>query len=154
MTTTDGVVITCMDPRIDPLDILGIDLPRAAVVRTAGGRVTAEVVDGVAAARGLFDIEWIIVMHHNDCGVHRSRVALESLAADAIGRPISLEHLRVIEDQGEALIEDIEMLAHPPGVAVGLSVAGYNWDPDSGSLALCERRGPSHPMLAGSRDEA
>lgn len=154
MTTTDGIIITCMDPRIDPLAIFGIDLPRAVVLRTAGGRVTVEVVDGIATARGLFDIEWLVVMHHNDCGAHRSRGALESLAADVIGRSISLGHVRVIQDQSEALKWDIEVLANSLGVAAGLPIAGYNWDPDSGSLALCEQRGAPHPLLTGSLDQS
>lgn len=145
--TTDGIVVTCMDPRIDPLAILGLDLPRAAILRTPGGRVTDDTVEGVAMARALFDIEWIIVMHHRDCGLHRPRSTIESLASDAIGHSTSLPGLRLIENPAEALEEDVALLANPHGVAAGLATAGFTWDPKTSTLIPGERHGPPHPIF-------
>jgi carbonic anhydrase len=147
---TDGIVITCIDPRIDPLAILDLGLPRAVVIRTPGGRVTDETLDAVAVARALFPIEWIVIMHHSDCGLHRSRSTLESLAANAIGRTASLERLPIIEDPATALEQDVELLANSRGVAACLATAGFNWGPNTGELAMCGQRGPRHPMVPGS----
>ncbi|MFE7358979.1 carbonic anhydrase [Streptomyces sp. NPDC057543] len=33
-------VIGCVDPRVDPSDVLGLKLGEAAVIRNVGGRVT------------------------------------------------------------------------------------------------------------------
>jgi carbonic anhydrase len=35
------IIIGCVDPRVDPAQILGIDLGDVAVIRNIGGRVTA-----------------------------------------------------------------------------------------------------------------
>src|SRR5256885_17157064 len=42
------LVITCLDPRVDPAHVLGLDLSDAMVVRNVGGRVTAEAINDVA----------------------------------------------------------------------------------------------------------
>src|SRR5689334_21662309 len=42
------LVLTCLDPRVDPAHLLGLDLSDAMVVRNAGGRVTHEVINDVA----------------------------------------------------------------------------------------------------------
>ena len=154
MTTTDGVVITCMDPRIDPLAILSLDLPQAVILRTPGGRVTGEALEGIAVARGLFDIEWIIVMHHSDCGLSRSRSLVESLASGAIGSPISLDGLVFIEDPEHALREDVELVADRRGVGTGLAIAGCSWDPNTDVLTLSEVRGTAQPMFSTMMDRS
>ena len=153
MSTTDGIVITCMDPRIDPLAILTMDLPRAVIIRTPGGRVTSEAMDGIAVARGLFGIEWIVVMHHGDCGLSRSRTHVESLASEVIGSPISLAELSFIEDPGQALAEDVEVVAQRHGAGDGPAIAGCTWDPNTDILALSEVRGPAHLMLSSITDQ-
>ena len=46
-------VIGCVDPRVDPTQVLGIDLGQAAVIRNIGGRVTAGVLKELALLRKL-----------------------------------------------------------------------------------------------------
>src|SRR2546423_15668162 len=41
-------VITCLDPRVDPAHLLGLELSEAIVVRNVGGRVTPDVINDVA----------------------------------------------------------------------------------------------------------
>src|ERR1700761_8386941 len=41
-------VVTCLDPRVDPAQFLGLELSDAMVVRNVGGRVTPEVINDVA----------------------------------------------------------------------------------------------------------
>src|SRR5437763_12236319 len=69
------LVITCLDPRVDPAHFLGLSLGDALVVRNGGGRVTPEVINTVAfiaqitetvvADGPLFEVA---VMHHTQCG--------------------------------------------------------------------------------------
>jgi len=68
-------LITCIDPRVDPAHILGVDLGEAIIVRNGGGRVTVETIETVAfiaqvveelAPNGAgFEIA---VIHHTECG--------------------------------------------------------------------------------------
>src|SRR5215471_6103449 len=41
-------VVTCIDPRTDPADFLGIQFGEAIVARTVGGRVTSAVIQDLA----------------------------------------------------------------------------------------------------------
>src|SRR6202030_3237799 len=69
------LVITCLDPRVDPAHFLGLGLSDAMVVRSVGGRVTQEVINDVAfigqlaesmiADGPLFEVA---VIHHTQCG--------------------------------------------------------------------------------------
>src|SRR6516225_2859973 len=73
------IVVTCLDHRVDPAIILGLELGDAPVLRNAGGRVTQSVIEEVAylaflgrrmAGGQLGDdtsIE-IAVIHHTQCG--------------------------------------------------------------------------------------
>jgi carbonic anhydrase len=41
-------VITCIDPRVDPAEFLGLEFAEAIVARTVGGRVTPAIIQDVA----------------------------------------------------------------------------------------------------------
>src|SRR6516165_5283661 len=73
------MVVTCLDHRVDPAIVLGLQLGDAPVIRNAGGRVTPAVIDDIAflaflaeqvfgdqlAADTLFEVA---VIHHTQCG--------------------------------------------------------------------------------------
>src|SRR5438874_11608607 len=68
-------VITCLDPRVDPAHVLGLDLSDAIVVRNLGGRVTQEVINDVAFIGQMAEIMVpdvplleVAVIHHTQCG--------------------------------------------------------------------------------------
>src|SRR5215469_9204667 len=68
-------IVTCLDPRVDPADFLGLGLGDAPVVRNAGGRVTEAVIDDVAFISymiGMMMTEGplfeVAVIHHTGCG--------------------------------------------------------------------------------------
>jgi len=68
-------ILTCIDPRVDPAQLFGLDLGDAIVARTVGGRVTPAVLQDLAWISYLHetktpDAEWFefAVMHHTDCG--------------------------------------------------------------------------------------
>ena len=42
------LVVTCLDHRVDPAIVLGLQLGDAPVIRNAGGRVTPAVIDDIA----------------------------------------------------------------------------------------------------------
>lgn len=43
-------IIGCVDPRVDPAQILGLELGEAAMIRNIGGRITTSVLDELCAA--------------------------------------------------------------------------------------------------------
>lgn len=60
-------VLTCMDARIDPLRILGLELGDAKIVRNAGGRVTDEMLAAITLVIDRLGVDSILVMHHTGC---------------------------------------------------------------------------------------
>jgi len=73
------IIVTCLDHRVDPAAVLGLQLGDAPVIRNAGGRVTQAVIDDLAylaflaeqlsggqgAQDGLVEVA---VIHHTQCG--------------------------------------------------------------------------------------
>jgi carbonic anhydrase len=68
-------IVTCIDCRVDPAEILGIKLGEALVERNIGGRVTPAVIRDIAYAGYLVESKapggpWfeVAIIHHTDCG--------------------------------------------------------------------------------------
>jgi carbonic anhydrase len=62
-------VITCMDARVMPVQVLGLRLGDAHVIRNAGGIVTDDAVRSLAVSQRLLGTEEVIVIHHTGCGM-------------------------------------------------------------------------------------
>src|SRR3954470_1987383 len=62
-------VVACMDARIVPSKVLGIQEGDAHVIRNAGGVVTDEEIRSLAISQHLLGTEEIILLHHTDCGL-------------------------------------------------------------------------------------
>jgi carbonic anhydrase len=82
-------ILTCMDARIDPLDLLGLDLGDAHVLRNAGAIVTEDVLRSLAASRDIGTAD-VVVIGHKDCGLgpgeeQRVREAVAELKLSAAG---------------------------------------------------------------------
>lgn len=85
-------VLTCMDTRIDPLRIFGLQPGDAAVLRNAGARIDDGTAAALLVARDRLDVERVLVLGHTDCrgtdnaaatvgeDVARARLQLRGLA--------------------------------------------------------------------------
>jgi carbonic anhydrase len=62
-------VLACMDARVSPFSILGLQEGDAHVVRNAGGVVTEDAIRSLAISQRLLGTEEIILIHHTDCGM-------------------------------------------------------------------------------------
>jgi carbonic anhydrase len=62
-------VVACMDARLDPNGILGLQEGDAHVIRNAGGVVTDDEIRSLAISQRLLGTEEIILIHHTDCGM-------------------------------------------------------------------------------------
>ena len=82
-------VLTCMDARIDPLALLGLELGDAHVLRNAGAIVTDDVKRSLQASREI-GTERVVVIGHTDCGLgpgeeDRVRDAVRELGGEIEG---------------------------------------------------------------------
>ena len=62
-------VLACMDARLNPDGILGLQEGDAHVIRNAGGVVTDDEIRSLAISQRLLGTEEIILIHHTDCGM-------------------------------------------------------------------------------------
>src|ERR1700761_3047249 len=60
-------VITCMDSRISPLQMLGLTDGDAKILRNAGARVTDDVLRTLVLAVHLLGVERVLLIAHTDC---------------------------------------------------------------------------------------
>jgi carbonic anhydrase len=134
-------VITCIDPRVDPANILGLELGDAIVARNVGGRVTSSVLQDVAWISYLHeqktpDADWfeIAVIHHTDCG--SGLFADDDLRhgfADRGFDDAELARLPVL-DPAETVRTDVAALLAYPNLSSKVRASGYAYDLATGLL--------------------
>lgn len=61
-------VLACMDARLDPARVLGLEEGDAHVIRNAGGRA-ADAVRSLIISQQLLGTREIVIVHHTDCGM-------------------------------------------------------------------------------------
>ncbi|MEA2357754.1 MAG: carbonic anhydrase [Solirubrobacteraceae bacterium] len=62
-------VLACMDARLVPHKLLGLEEGDAHVIRNAGGVVTDDEIRSLAISQRLLGTEEILLIHHTDCGM-------------------------------------------------------------------------------------
>ena len=62
-------VLACMDARLDPAELLGLEQGDAHVIRNAGGVVSDDALRSLAISQNLLGTEEIVLIHHTDCGM-------------------------------------------------------------------------------------
>jgi len=157
---TQLVLVTCVDHRVDPAIVLGLQLGDAAVIRNTGGRITQAVIEDVAylaflagqlfggqvAADGLFEVA---VIHHTQCGTGLlADPGFRRQAAQATGRPESALEACAVADPYATVKADVEHLLASPLLPAKVSVSGHVYDIATGRVTtvLDARR----PQLASS----
>jgi carbonic anhydrase len=62
-------IIACMDARVSPYALLGLQEGDAHVIRNAGGVVTDDEIRSLAISQRLLGTEEIMLIHHTGCGM-------------------------------------------------------------------------------------
>jgi carbonic anhydrase len=132
-------VVTCMDSRLQPLEMIGLYLGEAKILRTPGGHVTPDALSGCILGVHLLHVNRILVIAHTRCAMASST---DSEIADRIhtqtGLPVDDIQFGADPDQLAHLRADVQLLASHPLIAGRASVGGFRYDVDSGLLEqLC-----------------
>ena len=62
-------IVACMDARLNPYRLLGLQEGDAHLIRNAGGAITADAIRSLAISQRLLGTEAIMLIHHTDCGM-------------------------------------------------------------------------------------
>lgn len=127
-------VVTCMDARIDVHAVLGLELGDVHVLRTAGGRVTDDVLRSLALSTHLLGVHQVAVITHTDCGLHDPDGTLPQRLATLLARDPDPEAWRAFTDPAEAARADGELLLRWSDRPAGLVVGAYVLDIETGAL--------------------
>src|ERR1700761_3289311 len=130
------LVITCLDPRVDPAHFLGLGLSDAMVVRNVGGRVTPEVISDVAFIGQLAEnvvpdgpLFEVAVIHHTQCGT--GALADDTFRrgyAQRIGAEESTLREHAVLDPTATVSRDVERLRSAPAISPRLTTSGHVYD--------------------------
>jgi len=135
------MLIGCVDPRVDPAAVLGIELGEAAVVRNVGGRVTPVTLKTMAmlgrvgqANGGRPGEGWnLVVLHHTDCGMTDLAAFPDLLAEYFEIAPDQLEAMAVSDPVASVKV-DVAVLKQTPFLPGGFLVSGLVYDVDTGRV--------------------
>jgi carbonic anhydrase len=137
-------ILTCIDSRIDPLAVFGLEPGDAKILRNAGARVTDDVLRSLALAVATLGVTRIAVVQHTDCALASSTTAeLVAAVADATGLDDLELDPRAITDHAEVLRADVQVLLDSRLLPDRIWVGGLLLDLHSGRLTTVVPPQPS-----------
>ena len=128
-------IVTCMDSRIDPLRLLGLEPGDAKIFRNPGGRVTANALEALVLGVHLLGVERILIVPHTRCAMaSNSEAELRERVGASAGQDASWQGFHVVEDQRGALMADVRAVRSHPLIGDQVAVGGFMYDVDTGLL--------------------
>ncbi len=128
-------LVTCMDSRIEPLAVLGMDAGDVKILRNAGARVTDDVLRTLVIAAYLLGVTRVLVMPHTDCKMAtKTEEDLHREILDEFGVETRSVEFRTVDDQAAALEYDVTRIRSYPLLPKDLVVAGAVYDVRTGTL--------------------
>ncbi|MBB6626236.1 carbonic anhydrase [Nocardioides sp. KIGAM211] len=128
-------IVTCMDSRIDPLNMLGLKAGDAKIFRNPGGRVTEAALEALVLGAHLLGVRRILVIPHTRCAMaSNTEQEIRDKIGESAGVDASWAEFHVVEDQLVALEEDVRKVRAHPLVPDSVLVGGFVYDVDTGLL--------------------
>jgi carbonic anhydrase len=126
-------VVACMDARLIPTRVLGLEEGDAHVIRNAGGVITDDEIRSLAISQNLLGTEEIILLHHTDCGMLTfTDEEFKAQMRDATGQEPSWNS-EAFSDLDENVRESIGRIVESPFIP-RKNVRGFVYDVKDGSL--------------------
>jgi len=151
--TLQTVIVSCLDHRLPPELVLGLEVGEAAVIRNAGGRITPAVLEDLAylsflseqvfadqlghAAQSLFEVA---VIHHHECG---TGFLADGNFRDRASRSTGVAEDRLLEtlvdNPKRTVRDDVARLLASPLIPARVPVSGHVFDIATGRLStVCD----------------
>ena len=129
------LAITCIDARLDPERMLGLEIGDAHVIRNAGGRVTDDAIRSALISSWLLGTREFLVIHHTDCGMTKfTDDVLHGMIRDATGIDVSDDEYLAFSDVEQSVRDDVARLRDVKTFPEGVTVVGLVYDVRTGAL--------------------
>lgn len=146
MPILKAMIVSCVDMRVDPAYILGVDLNEALVIRNIGGRITPATLETISLLQAISQVQAsqqtappttlagrfsLIVLHHTDCGITRL-VGKPDLLAPYFGIDLAELLDKHVTDPYAAVTGDVALLRAMSLISRGWDVSGLVYDVKTG----------------------
>ena len=128
-------VLTCMDARLDPARLLGLEEGDAHVIRNAGGRASEDAIRSLVISQQLLGTNTVVVIHHTDCGMLTfSNADLRTKLKQELNA--NAEHIDFLpfKDLEQSVRDDVATLKASPLIPKNVEISGFIYDVKSGRL--------------------
>lgn len=132
------IIVACVDARVDPTTVFGLELGDAVVMRNNGGRVTPSIIEEITALSLLVGrvtgqdapVFHIMLMQHTKCGAqHFAAPDFQTQIKERTGIDVSAS---AITDPESDLLVDIGRLRDAPNLHGGLTVSAMLYNIETG----------------------
>ena len=127
-------VVACMDARLIPTRVLGLEEGDAHVIRNAGGVVTDDEIRSLSISQRLLGTREIVLIHHTDCG-------MLTFTDDEFKRSVQKETgikpewaAEAFDDLDEDVRQSIARIQASPFIPHKDSVRGFVYEVETGRL--------------------
>jgi carbonic anhydrase len=153
-------ILTCMDARINPLKLCGLNIGDAHIIRNAGGRVTDDAIRSLIISYKLLGTKDWFIIQHTDCGLSKindkeiadlleidletstlengnwkSNKNSKSEAGSNYGHKIKWYTFLNLK---ESILEDLEKIKNHPLIPKNINIYGFIYDVKTGRLEPLE----------------
>jgi carbonic anhydrase len=127
-------VLACMDARLDPAKVLGLQEGDAHVIRNAGGVASEDAIRSLVISQRLLGTREIVLIHHTDCGMvtFSDDEVKAQILADTGQRPSFA--LEAFPDAAEDVRQTITRIRTNPFIPHTDQVRGFVYDVRTGAL--------------------
>ena len=133
-------IVTCIDCRVDPAEILGVKLGEALIERNIGGRITPAVIRDIAYASYLVATKApegpyfeVAVIHHTDCG---STLLADDDLRHGFAQRIGIDERTLADtavlDPARTVRTDVERVLWAEEIQPDVLVSGHVYDVETG----------------------
>ena len=127
-------IVACMDARLNPYALLGLEEGDAHLIRNAGGVVTDDEIRSLSISQRLLGTEEIILIHHTDCGMLTfTDEEFKSQLKDDVGEEPDWDS-EAFSDLDENVRRSIALIVDSPFIPKTDSVRGFVYEVETGRL--------------------
>jgi carbonic anhydrase len=127
-------VVACMDARLHPEKVLGLEIGDAHVIRNAGGRAQ-DAIRSLVISQRLLGTNEIVVLHHTDCGmVTFTNQQLADKVQSDLGVDVSGQDFLPFPDLEQSVRDDVALLRESPLIPKDIPISGAIYDVETGRL--------------------
>lgn len=128
-------IITCMDSRIEPLEMVGLHIGDVKILRSPGGRVSTSMMTGLVLSVQLLQVDRIMIIPHTKCAMASgSDEDIRQTISERSGMDTTWLDFGTTQDQVQRLHHDVRAVRNHPLIKDRAEVGGFMYDVDTGLL--------------------